>query len=308
MDKLKNGHYYNIEFVGKYKEKGPYFVEISGTTSKDTADIYGDYDIRGTFFPDDGILTFLKMYSADTVLFIGHTITKTDPLEVDISDNILIPESIIDYTATEEWVLTTKFTFNIGGITRKFDSLLERADFVNTVNSNIVDYLHDTDEFIADVMTLEDSNKEILMPVSANLKFEKERERLLTLKRTTILHQREAQEATRLKLVDIQKDLENREALLAHNIAVYNAQINELTDIIYKNEAFNRASVRMKATLYLIWQELNQFAQENIIPIKSFDDIWNDAYKKAGETPESVPEFNTPEEPEPIEEPEEPTP
>ena len=95
MDKLIQGKRYHIPFIAPYTNKGPYDVEISAVTKKTELPIYGDFDIRGTFFDEVGIKTYLTMVTEETDIYICHPITSYDPEEVDTGTFIFIPELFI---------------------------------------------------------------------------------------------------------------------------------------------------------------------------------------------------------------------
>ena len=134
MDKLIQGKRYHIPFIAPYTNKGPYDVEISAVTKKSELPIYGDFDIRGTFFDEVGIKTYLTMVTDETDIYICHPITSYDPEEVDTGTFIFIPESIVDYGNVDEYLSVTRYRFEIEGIRRHFDTSYESREFIEDLN------------------------------------------------------------------------------------------------------------------------------------------------------------------------------
>ena len=277
LDKLKQGHYYKIEFISKYKEIGPFFIQISGITKKASTEIYGDYDIRGTFFKDDGILTFLQMYTDDTDVFICHNIKTIDPIEVDIKENILIPESLIDYNKTEEWVTIDKYSFNLTGITRHFDLITDKINYINKAAILIPDKIKETDEFISDIISVEQSDSEILISSSDLQKLEDERDFLLRKKKADIMAMQQSQERERQKLVDWQNDLIQKENKLQLKINTYNYNVNKFNTTIEANMEFVKISERLQGTLRTIYNNIEGIIN-GTYPKETWETIWNRAY------------------------------
>ena len=137
MESLIQGKKYHIPFIAPYTNKGPYDVEISAVTKKSELPIYGDFDIRGTFFDEVGIKTYLTMVTEETDIYICHPIISYDPEEVDTGTFIFIPESIVDYGNVDEYLSVTRYRFEIEGIRRHFDTSYESNQFVEELNESI---------------------------------------------------------------------------------------------------------------------------------------------------------------------------
>ena len=184
VKELIQGNLYHLEFIAPYTQKGPYDVEISAIAKKSTLSLYGDFDIRSTFFDEVGIKTYLSMVTDDTDIYICHPIKTYDPIEVTTDEFIFIPKSIINQNACDIYQKVIRYRFNIEGIRRHFDSNLDEMEFVEAVESNIPIVLQDTKEIGNDLLSVSNTQDEILVLKSV---IDKENEN-----RKSFIEQREA--------------------------------------------------------------------------------------------------------------------
>lgn len=175
-NRLIQGKKYSIPFVKPYTEKGPYFVTISAIAKKDTLSIYGDFDIRGTFFDNVGIKTYLEMVNDTTDIYICHPIKSTEPIEIDEGSFIFIPNTIIDYPNVEEYKISTKYLFNIEGIWRNFELNSERLEFLNSLYNDIPIALNSISKICNDIISLSHTESEFLISEKSINASERERD------------------------------------------------------------------------------------------------------------------------------------
>ena len=227
MDNLIQGKRYHIPFIAPYTNKGPYDVEISAVTKKSELPIYGDFDIRGTFFDEVGIKTYLTMVTDETDIYICHPITSYDPEEVDTSTFIFIPASIVDYGNVDEYISVTRYRFEIEGIRRHFDTSYESNQFVEELNESIPAAIMEGTNLANDVLSLTNTQDDLLLLKSVVNKEEKDRESYINIRENNKLAMKKAEIERELDYLRRIKDLENRESIIKQKEATIDRNVRE---------------------------------------------------------------------------------
>ena len=304
---LIQGNLYHLEFITPYTQKGPYDVEISAIAKKSTLSLYGDFDIRSTFFDEVGIKTYLSMVTDDTDIYICHPIKTYDPIEVTTDEFIFIPKSIINHNACDIYQKVIRYRFNVEGIRRHFDSNLDEMEFVEAVESNIPIVLQDTKEIGNDLLSVSNTQEEILVLKSV---IDKENEN-----RKAFIEQREANKiilkkaetdremdflkrvqsvATRENLVLQKEGVIDKNVLQSENSKIIgNAFLKMTNDYLAKIKTIYDIIVRQSAGINLpSWDEL--LVQLTLSTDPDDPEItleeWKDgveAYMSGGKFPES---------------------
>ena len=214
MEKLIQGSRYHIPFIAPYTSKGPYDVEISAITRKIELPIYGDFDIRGTFFDEVGIKTYLTMVTDETDIYICHPISSYDPFEVDTGTFIFIPKSIIDFSKIDEYLPVTRFKFEIEGVRRHFDSSYETSQFIDDLNESIPNAIMEGTKLANDVLSLSNTQEEILILKSVIEKEEADRESYIRIRENNKLAMKRAEAEREMEYIRKLKNLDEREAVI----------------------------------------------------------------------------------------------
>lgn len=227
MDKLIQGKRYHIPFIAPYTSKGPYDVEISAITKKVELPIYGDFDIRGTFFDEVGIKTYLTMVTEDTDIYICHPIASYDPLEIDTGTFVFIPASIVDYGNIDEYLNVTRYRFEIEGIRRHFDTSYESNQFVEDLNESIPAAIMDGTQLANDVLALTNTQDELLVAKSVIDKEEADRETYIKMRENNKLAMKKAEIDREMDYLKRIKALEQRENIVAQKEAVIDRNVQQ---------------------------------------------------------------------------------
>lgn len=225
MDSLIQGKRYHIPFVAPYTSKGPYDVEISAVTKKSELPIYGDFDIRGTFFDEVGIKTYLTMVTDETNIYICHPITSYDPEEVDTGTFIFIPESIVDYGNVDEYLSVTRYRFEIEGIRRHFDTSYESREFIEDLNESIPAAIMEGTNLANDVLSLTNTQDNLLLLKSVIDKEEKDRESYINIRENNKIAMKKAEIERELDYLRRIKELENRESIVKQKEATIDRNV-----------------------------------------------------------------------------------
>ena len=271
VKELIQGNMYHLEFIAPYTQKGPYDVEISAIAKKSTLSLYGDFDVRGTFFDEVGIKTYLTMVDDNTDIYICHPIESYDPIEVKTDEFIFIPKSIIDYNACDIYQKMIRYKFNIEGIRRHFDTSFEAMDFVKNVETNIPLVLQDTKEIGNDLLSVSDTQEEILVLKSVIDKENEGRESFINMREANkIAHKkaeteremeflRRIQNVTQRENAVLQKEgVIDKNVLQSENSKVIgNAFLKMTNDYLDKIKTIYNIIVRQSAGINLpSWDEL----------------------------------------------------
>lgn len=225
LKELIQGKRYHLEFIAPYTHKGPYDIEISAITKKETLSIYGDFDIRGTFFDEVGIKTYLTMVSDDTDIYICHPIKSKDPIEVKTDDFIFIPKTLIDYGKSEEFKIMTRFKFTLEGVRRHFDSNYEANQFIEELESEIPNKLLDTKTIANDLVTISNTQDEILLLQSVIEKEEDDRQRFIDMRENNKLELKKAEAEREMKYLTKLKSVESREKVISEKEGVIDRNV-----------------------------------------------------------------------------------
>lgn len=225
MDSLIQGKRYHIPFVAPYTSKGPYDVEISAVTKKSELPIYGDFDIRGTFFDEVGIKTYLTMVTDETNIYICHPITSYDPEEVDTGTFIFIPASIVDYGNVDEYLSVTRYRFEIEGIRRHFDTSYESREFIEDLNESIPAAIMEGTNLANDVLSLTNTQDNLLLLKSVIDKEEKDRESYINIRENNKIAMKKAEIERELDYLRRIKELENRESIVKQKEATIDRNV-----------------------------------------------------------------------------------
>lgn len=313
VKELIQGNLYHLEFIAPYTQKGPYDVEISAIAKKSTLSLYGDFDIKSTFFDEVGIKTYLSMVTDDTDIYICHPIKTYDPIEVTTDEFIFIPKSIINQNACDIYQKMIRYRFNIEGIRRHFESNLDEMEFVEAVESNIPIVLQDTKEIGNDLLSVSNTQDEILVLKSVIDKENENRKAFIDQREANKIALKKAEtdrEMDFLKRVQAVSTRENlvlqKEGVIDKNVlqsenskVIGNAFLKMTNDYLAKIKTIYDIIVRQSAGINLpSWDEL--LVQLTLSTDPDDPEItleeWKDgveAYMSGGKFPESWSELES---------------
>lgn len=274
-NRLTQGKYYSIPFVNPYTEKGPYFVSISAIARNETLSIYGDFDIRGTFFDNVGIKTYLEMVTDTTDIYICHPINGTDPIEVDTGTFIFIPTTIIDYNNVEEYFTSVKYSFSLEGTQRRFETTSEKNSFINSLYNEIPIAMNNINLLANDVLSMSHTESELLLSKTSIENDEKSREAVI---------------GERIKLENMQRiNITNREMdyyRRINELSKNEKKVQELYDkyttlistannsVTYANNFLEKVEI-IEANLKKVYDDVKKQADSIGMVIDSWEDIYD---------------------------------
>lgn len=149
IEKLEYGKSYAIylnSLYGGYKSN----VRIIGKTNIDNvvSNNNDDYNIYKTYFEPVG-LGLNSYYSAikpETTIYIGLVVDSLEPYSY-TEEKVFIPESLIDFDKSEEYIKVSKISFNIYPIVRKFSTEIDRDEFITKTKTELLNRVKSLIEF-----------------------------------------------------------------------------------------------------------------------------------------------------------------
>lgn len=275
---LKQGSLYYVPFIAPYTSKGPYNIEVSAIAKKSTLEIYGDFDIRGTFFDEVGIKTYLTMVPDDIDIYICHNISNYDPPEVDSDNFIFIPRSIIDFANVDEYKTMTRYSFTIDGIRRSFDSNYDSKNFINTIKETVPIVLKEKTILANDVLSISDTQTTLLVKNSIIEKENKDRENTINardIRISTVKKQEERREMdyyNRIsKVIKREESVTNKESIVEKNVR--QAEILKSIGNTYLT-FINDFTARLETIYQIIYNQAKDINTSNNMP------AWNELKAK----------------------------
>ena len=149
IEKLEYGKSYAIYLNGLY---GGYKsnIRIIGKTNIDNvvSNTEDNYNIYKTYFEPVG-LGLTSYYSAiknDTTIYIGLVVDSLEPYSY-TEEKVFIPETLIDFNKSEEYIKVSKINYNIYPIVRKFSTETDRDSFIAKTRQELLNRIKGLVEF-----------------------------------------------------------------------------------------------------------------------------------------------------------------
>ncbi len=149
IEKLEYGKSYAVylnSLYGGYKSN----VRIIGKTNIDNvvSNNDDDYNIFKVYFEPVGLglNSYYSVIKPETTIYIGVVIDSLEPYSY-TEEKIFIPESLIDFYKSEEYIKVSKISFNIYPIVRKFSTEIDRDNFIAKTKSELLNRIKSLIEF-----------------------------------------------------------------------------------------------------------------------------------------------------------------
>ena len=149
IEKLEYGKSYAVylnSLYGGYKSN----VRIIGKTNIDNvvSNNDDDYNIYKVYFEPVGLglNSYYSVIKPETTIYIGLVIDSLEPYSY-TEEKIFIPESLIDFYKSEEYIKVSKISFNIYPIVRKFSTEIDRDNFIAKTKSELLNRIKSLIEF-----------------------------------------------------------------------------------------------------------------------------------------------------------------
>ena len=160
---LEKDKYYKINFINKFVNKGPYTVRIVGSTNKNNIHTFNEsFELRDTFFDEVGFGTYLSFVDEYTEILICKVVKSYEPIELD-DELIFIPQSIINYDTTVEFLIARRYNLKLESFIRKFDDNAEELEFNKNLESIINKAINTTNELPNDVLHVSTLSNKLLI-------------------------------------------------------------------------------------------------------------------------------------------------
>lgn len=149
IEKLDYGKSYAIylnSLYGGYKSN----IRVISKTNIDNivSNNDDDYNIYKTYFEPIGLglTSYYSVIKPETTIYIGLVIDSLEPYSY-TDEKVFIPESLIDFDKSEEYIKVSKINFNIFPIVRKFSTETDRDEFITKTKSELLNRVKGLIEF-----------------------------------------------------------------------------------------------------------------------------------------------------------------
>jgi hypothetical protein len=275
MKEIIQGHYYHLPFIAPYTHKGPFFVQIGAIARKSTLELYGDFDIRGTFFDEVGMSTYLTMVPEEMDVYVANLIESNDPIEIKTDENIFIPKSLIDFSKAEEYFVSVKFVYNVEGVRRFFDLKLDQIAFVKSSPKEIDDAVMKVNTFLGDLISTSISEAEYLESNSRIKADELNREQKLKEKEHRLFMEEKRREDAANEIYTEKVRLQKIEKQQLAQLNALQGEQNALNELRVTSKEFANKVEDIRLKLKMTYDILYDYSAGMGTQIASWEDILN---------------------------------
>jgi hypothetical protein len=254
-------------------------IRVDGTVSPSSLkDIDPSADLKKTYFDDYGIgiSSYLLLMPGNTTIYIGRPILSYDPFEVSTNDGerIFIPESLINYVNTYSYILAKKYIFEITSGVKRYKNVLEEDRFFKDIKPKIANNLKTLEEFVADNISTEINDVDVLVTNGYLDNLDKERIKLVNkYKAFTIQKQNNYDDEHRSLYEQIIKT-QRAEKLYEEQRTALISQLTSISNLEAQNTHVNSILIRVKDVMREMIGKLKS-GEMNPDDIPSFDDLYD---------------------------------
>lgn len=177
------GSNYYIKYTDLFPDNLNTYIQVNGFTKKNSAEILSSFDVKKEFFTKndiDSLATIYTNYNDSVDVIIAHTIDTTMyPIEIDPSNSILIPISIINKELSERLVCVVDYDISVKGINRRFKTESEMYELNSLIENKLLHIMKHTDALTFNTAKVDVSNKIYYVRETDVSKEEDERDKYL---------------------------------------------------------------------------------------------------------------------------------
>jgi len=152
---IYGGTTYNLTIIGS--------TDIDNVAKNDQS-----YNIFDTYFSPIGLglTSYYAAINSSTKIYICGSITSLEPFEVDTDTKVFVPESLIDFDSTEEFVKSLDYTFTISSLKRRYTTSLDKTEFDKDIKEKIIKRLDGLIDISTQEINLNVASKETYLKKS----------------------------------------------------------------------------------------------------------------------------------------------
>lgn len=226
IKKLEYGKSYAIyltNLYGGYKTN----LRIIGKTNIDNvvSNTDDDYNIFKTYFEPVGLglTSYYSTIKPDTTIYIGLIVDSLEPYSY-TEEKIFIPESLIDFNKSEEYIKVSKVSYNIYPIVHEFSTETDRDAFITRTRNELIKRISGLIEFSNLDMEVDTDYEDLYITKEEYEAIDNNRE---------------------IAYKAFNKRIATNERLFKEKEAIYNSKLTELSK---KVEEYERARQEMENT------------------------------------------------------------
>jgi len=224
---LQHSKYYHIKLYDPWNLE--YDGYIVGTVNKTTISTIDNFDIRSTYFTDYnlGLATYLSTVTDTTPIYIINLIENKSPVNVG-EENIYIPETLIDFNKTYQYLIGSIPSYNITINPKYFKSTLQENNYSKLSNNAIVKALNSVEPFVADTISVAYSSTSALITQDILDKYNRDTKEQLEYIKLAKLQTRTNDETRLSELYLKKEEFERAKVDYENKVDEYNVLIGEI--------------------------------------------------------------------------------
>jgi hypothetical protein len=261
---------YHIELQSKWGKS--YDVKIEGTVSPAAVQkLQPTANLKKEFFDDYGlsISNYLLLLPSNATIYIGRHVRSFDPIEIDEQDNerAFIPETLIDYTKTYNYVRAKRYVFEISSGVKRYKNVLIEDNYFKDIRKKITDKLKTIDDFIIDDISTDVRGIDVLTTNTYLDELDKERQQLIEKYKTFIIQKQNNYEDEHRALYEQTIRAKEAETRYENKKTELMEQLKNIPNIAAENDRINNILIEVENCIYEILNILSsdpRFENENI--------------------------------------------
>ena len=272
---LKIDNFYKFYLLSVVPKPPAIMGKLTGKTTMDSSQYFSeDFNIPSKYLDEYGMSMrdFYEYFTDETEILIIHPLNSLNSLE--LSDEIIyVPISIIDYTKSEDLLITKSFSFNISGINRYFENDSSLMKYIQNSTIELRKFLNNSSNFNSNTLQINQTNVDLIKTRSEILKDEDIRNKSLSDIKTAIINnnkllENQIAEYTKKRLEyeeaykKFNEDTADIENMKQEWVEKYN-QIDELNSIMDKKDE----------NLRKIYDKLKSYADDMGVEMPPYDQL-----------------------------------
>ena len=273
--------HYHVEFYSPWSADKSYDVQIVGMVNTTTiAELDSSYDLKKEYFTayNLGVATFLRYINASTRIYVVRPIKSYDPTEVDDETSYFIPESLVDFTKSYQYLEAKRYTFTVETGIKKFSDVIVEDEFYTEARTKISKAVGALGLFIADKVSTDVGYTDVLTTQTVLDTLDTTRENLISLQTAATKQEKDNTEQLERNLyIQINKAQESKNAYDSAE-ATLHSQLNTVKAQEIENNNLNIHLTAIKTEMVEIISQIRSgvYAPENF---PTFDELWDKVSK-----------------------------
>ena len=274
---LKVQSYYHIKLANPWLDK-EYNVRITGIANINTlTELDPTANIKKEFFNNYNIpiSKYLLLITNSTLIYVCQSIKEYDPVVIDEDNKVFIPETLIDYSETFEYIEAKRYDFDVSTGVKSFNSILDENDFLESATELIRKSVNNIDHFVADSLSVRVHTTDVLTTQDKLDDIETERSRIVDNKNMALKQNKDNIEAKERNLYRKTKEAERSYKKYEDAREQIVSQMNSINALQALNEQENFNLTKIKNNMIEIINKIRdgEYSPESF---PTFDELYDE--------------------------------